>query len=282
MTARSFDSLLARRESTEDFCTLQQARRVAALLDQDLDLAQGDVFPRGWHFCLFTPTTPQSLLKGDGQVGEDSLLANPDPENFPRRVLGGRRTTFDRDIHIGACIRRESSISGAAVKEGRSGRFLLVTARHVLSEAQGTQPALIEEQDAIFMPPKIATRSSPLNEGSGQEQDAISRRVKFDTTMLFRYSAITFNAHRIHYDHPYTTTEEGYPGLVVNGGLSALFLLELAKSHINRPITSVSTRNVGLLHVGEDVVLRGRTDIDQWIMRAETTAGRRAVEMTVS
>jgi 3-methylfumaryl-CoA hydratase len=138
----------------------------------------------------------------------------------------------------------------------------------------------VEEQDAIFMPAGNAARTSPPS-AAASEQASIVRQVQFDTTMLFRYSAITFNAHRIHYDFPYATMKEGYPALVVSGGLSALVLLDFARSQMDRPIESVSTRNVGLLHIGDEVVLKGRQSEDQWLMWAETTAGRRAVEMTI-
>jgi 3-methylfumaryl-CoA hydratase len=270
-------SWLGRRVEAEDVCALKPVRRLAALLDRDpARLREGDALPVGWHAVLFTPEPPQSALGPDGHPsGGDDLPPPP----LPRRMLGGRRTRFPAPLRIGAAVRRISEVTEFAEKQGRSGRLVLVTLRHTIAEADAPAAAVIEEQDIVYReagtagtPPAAATPPPPAA--------AHSRAFTPDPVLLFRYSAVTFNAHRIHYDRPYATGREGYPDLVVNGGLTALLLLELYKDATGRAPVEMTARNRRPLFCGRPARLCAAPADDGWALWAEDAEGAVALEAT--
>jgi 3-methylfumaryl-CoA hydratase len=256
----------------------------------------GDLLPRGWHVAFFAPAVPQSALNKDGVPQADTLLPNPDPISFPRKVFGGRQISFNGDLHVGAKIRRESEILSAQMKPGRDGSMLIVRFRHAIYEEETNSPMIVEEQDAIFLPsasavaPKHSESSVPLPRKAESSPDTetrapiLERAIVFDTTMLFRYSAVTFNAHRIHYDYPYASQVEGYPALLVNAGLSSLSLLELAREHLEKKPSRLAVRNRRPIQCGEPVFLYGNQDLDDrsWKLWVQTKSGVSAVEATLS
>jgi 3-methylfumaryl-CoA hydratase len=226
-----------------DNCALPLVRRVYALLGRDHSgVRTGDPLPRGWHFILFTPTAPQTVI---GLDGTPSRQGAPDgPADLPRRMMGGRRFTFFADIPIGADVRRSSEVVSSAEKTGRSGRFVIRTTRTQIHVGNAKEPVLQEDFDTLFRAP--AAESTPAEAAGAPSQPRaadVREKVAIDETMLFRYSACTFNAHRIHYDQPYTTKAEGYPALVVNAGLTVLLLRELGVRLMKNPLRSLSTRN---------------------------------------
>ena len=232
-------------------------RRVYALLGQDdSKVRTGDPLPRGWHFILFTPTAPQTIIGPDGtpvRQGESDA-----PADLPRRMMGGRRFAFFSDIPVGADVRRTSEVLSSAEKTGRSGRFMIRTTRQLIYVNGASEPALQEDSDTLFRAPAA---ESPAGESSAAEPERPADRrelATIDETMLFRYSACTFNAHRIHYDQPYTTAKEGYPALVVNAGLTVLLLRELGTRLMTGPIGSMFTRNGRPIYCGSTVRLCAR------------------------
>lgn len=273
-------------EEMEDVCALPLVHRVAAMLDVDpRRFRNGDPLPRGWHVCLFTVATRQSLLRSDGAAGLGVTL--PDL-GLPRLMIGGRRIQFTGDIPIGDTLRRESRCIAVVPKQGRSGRFVIVTIQHDVY-AQGGERSVIEEQQDYVM--REAAESAPPAAASGDRAamesakerptPTVSRMVVPDETLLFRYSAITFNPHRIHYDFPYATTQEGYPALVVNGGIPSILLLELFRAAAGREPASVSLRNVAPLFCGQPVHLFGLREGRRWRMWAEDSANRLALEAAI-
>jgi 3-methylfumaryl-CoA hydratase len=238
-----------------DNCALPLVRRVYALLGRDdSGVRTGDPLPRGWHFVLFTPTAPQTAIGPDGtamrQGGPDA------PADLPRRMMGGRRFTFFSDIPIGADVRRTSEVVSSAEKTGRSGRFMIRTTRTLIHVGDAKEPALQEDFDTLFRAP--ASDSAPAEAAGPPPQSRtadVREAIAIDETMLFRYSACTFNAHRIHYDQPYTTKTEGYPALVVNAGLTVLLLRELGVRLMKSPLRSMSTRNGRPIYCGTGVQL---------------------------
>lgn len=261
-------------ETTEehDNCALPLVRRVYALLGRDDSrIRTGDPLPRGWHFVLFTPTAPQTTIGPDGtplrQAGSDA------PADLPRRMMGGRRFTFFSDIPIGADVRRTSEVVSSAEKTGRSGRFMIRTTRTLIHVGDAKEPALQEDFDTLFRAP--ASDSTPAETATAPQPRAADLRetVAIDETMLFRYSACTFNAHRIHYDQPYTTGTEGYPALVVNAGLTVLLLRELGVRLMKNPLRSMSTRNGRPIYCGTSVQLCGRAVDDGYDLWAEDEQG---------
>jgi 3-methylfumaryl-CoA hydratase len=269
-------------ERMDDVCALPLVQRVAAMLDLDpARYRNGDALPRGWHVCLFTVPTRQSQLRPDGAAGLGVTL--PDV-GLPRLMIGGRRIRFKGDISIGSAVRRESRRKAVVPKEGRSGRFVVVTIQHDVFVGSEARAAIEEEQDYVMREaadaPASSTRKPDKGEGA-RPAASVHRSLVPDETMLFRYSAITFNTHRIHYDHPYATRNEGYPALVVNGGIASILLLELFKSAAGREPQSVSARNVAPLFCGRTLHLNGVAEGRAWRMWAEDDQSNLALEASV-
>lgn len=238
-----------------DNCALPLVRRVHALLGRDdSKIRSGDPLPRGWHFILFTPTAPQTAIGPDGTPMRQGEIDAP--ADLPRRMMGGRRFTFFADIPIGADVRRTKEVLTSVEKTGRSGRFMIRTTRTLIYVGDARQPALQEDFDTLFRAP-AASQGPQAGGVAGREERAadVHETVRVDEIMLFRYSACTFNAHRIHYDQPYATRTEGYPALVVNAGLTVLLLRELGARLMDAPIASMSTRNGRPIYCGSNVRL---------------------------
>lgn len=270
--------MLPESEIAEDLCALPLVRRLAALLDQDpLALRDGDPLPRGWHLLLFNPLTRQSQLGPDG--------FDPPPPGLglerPRLMLGGRRTRYLGDIAIGQPVRRTRRLLAATPKQGRSGRLVVVSRRHEIFAGDAAEPAVVEEEDLIYREAAGPAPAPPVPVGlPGSGQPALhSRRLVPDEALVFRYSTVTFNAHRIHYDQPYATVVEGYPGLVVNGGLTALLLLEFRRALAPRPLAEASVRGLKPLFIGRPMTLKMTPGEDGWRLWAEDAAGETAMEM---
>jgi 3-methylfumaryl-CoA hydratase len=265
-------------ETAHDVCAPTLAQRVAAVLDKDTVFREGDALPRGWHVALFTVSTPQSALRPDGVGGLGFAM----PElGLPRLMLGGKRTRFDGELLIGSRVRRESRIASVAPKSGRSGRMAIVTVRHEIFGEDRETPRIVEEQDYIMREAATAASAPGAPAPPVRERiDAPLKTIVPSEIMLFRYCAVTFNAHRIHYDRPYATGTEGYPGLVVNGGLPGLFLIELFKEISGRQPDVFDIRNVGPLYCGEPCHLRASETGDVWSLTAENDAGEPAAQAT--
>jgi 3-methylfumaryl-CoA hydratase len=174
--------------------------------------------PALWHWLLFLDPVPANQLRRDGHRAEGGLIPN-DP-NLPNRMWAGSRTQFHGDVAIGAKLRRESAVIGDKERTGRSGKLRVVTIRHAVLSDQGV--VIEEDQDIVYRAPRmsqvVAHAAPPPPPG------AFLSTVTPDEILLFRFSALTFNAHRIHYDRAYATAVEGYPDLVVHGPLQAILL----------------------------------------------------------
>jgi 3-methylfumaryl-CoA hydratase len=237
-------------------------RRMAATLDHDPDTyRRGGELPESWYVILFGPAALQRTLARDGHVMTGDFL--PPLENA-RRIFGGRRVRFHRPLHIGERIERISTVTRADAKAGRSGPLTLITVVHELSGDSGV--AITEEQDLVFRAQVARDASARAATGvartdtqiaAERDKPAWSRTIAPDPVLLFRYSALTFNAHRIHYDLPYTRDVEGYPALVMNGGLTALLLVETARSHLRGRISGYAARALHPLYAGESITFNG-------------------------
>jgi 3-methylfumaryl-CoA hydratase len=225
---------------------------------------------------LFTPTARQSELGRDGHPRLGDFLP---PVDLPRRMLGGRRTQFLAPIAIGTDVRRMSEIVQIAPKQGRSGRLVLVTIQHRIFTSDVC--AVIEDQDVLYREAASAG-AAPETAAPVLPPPDITEDFLPDERLLFRYSAVTFNGHRIHYDHPYATSVEGYPALVVNGGLTALFLLELFRRQADREPRLMTARNVRALYCGHPAKLHAQRDGAAWRLWATDDLGRLALEATAA
>ena len=281
-------------ETAEDICALPLVRRLAAMLDRDpAGLAVGDPLPHGWHVTMFNPPTPQAQLRHDGAAGLGVDL--PDI-GLPRLMMGGRQVRFAGAIPIGATVRRESRRGGVRLKEGRSGRFALIDVEHRIFAADANEAAIVENTSYVLReaagaapvaapaatPERAAARSGigvEARSGIGGEAGsgvaaAATRRLLPDEALLFRYSAITDNPHRIHYDQPYASGTEGYPALVVNGSLPLMFLLEMHRAAAGREVRTLETRNLAPMFCGRALLLSVAREGAAWRLWAEDEAGR--------
>jgi 3-methylfumaryl-CoA hydratase len=220
---------VGRGETREDTVTAAPLVALTGLLDRDDPPPRpGDAAPPLAHWLYFVPSYRISEAGPDGHAEKGGFLP---PVPLPRRMWAGSRIRFERPLRVGEAITRRSTITEVNVKEGRSGPLVFVTARHEIADAKGT--LLVDEQDIVYRgETALAPRSEPAPDG-----EAWRREIRPDPVLLFRYSAVTLNSHRIHYDQPYATKVEGYPGLVVHGPLIATLLLDLLRR--SRPETQV-------------------------------------------
>lgn len=200
---------------------------LAATLDVEAPYPQsGDPLPPLWHWLYFLPIHRQSELGPDGHARRGGFLP---PVDLPRRMWAGGRVEFFRPLRVGERVMRTSRIAEVKYKQGRSGPLVFVLVRHDIGS--NGRIALVEEHDIVYRGSAQAADPPALSRTA--DDDALWRQVaQPDDVLLFRYSALTFNGHRIHYDRRYATEVEGYPGLVVHGPLIATLLMELVRRNL--------------------------------------------------
>jgi 3-methylfumaryl-CoA hydratase len=215
-------------ETLADNVTAVPVRALSATLDLPApDASPGLALPPLWHWLYFLPLSRHSELGADGHPRRGGFLP---PVPLPRRMWAGGRLRWARDnpLTVGDAIQRISRIESVTHKAGRSGDLLFVLVKHEVHNAQGL--ALTEEHDIVYR--AAAQPGDPQPTPVAAEQGAAwQREIVPDDVLLFRYSALTFNGHRIHYDRRYVTEVEGYPGLVVHGPLIATLLADLVRRH---------------------------------------------------
>ena len=213
--------MIGRSETRQDVVTAAPLVALSALLDRDdPPPREGDPAPPLAHWLYFLPNYRQSEAGPDGHVLKGSFI--PDIP-LPRRMWAGSRIEFMRPLRVGTSVKRLSKIVDVVSKEGRSGPLVFLTVRHEVSDAEG--PVLTDEHDIVFR----SEGALPNAPKPAPNDEQWRREIRPDPVLLFRYSAVTFNSHRIHYDHPYVTKVEGYPGLVVHGPLIATLLVDLLR-----------------------------------------------------
>jgi 3-methylfumaryl-CoA hydratase len=212
---------IGREERKTDLVRSAPAAALAATLDRvEPEPLPGSELPPLWHWIYFNTVAPASVIGPDGHPRRGGFLP---PVPLPRRMWAGGRLRFSHALHIDDEVQRLSRLADVSIKQGRSGPLVFVTVRHEITDARGL--ALTEEQDIVYREESPA--GAPLPQAQpAPAAEQFSRVVVPDPVLLFRYSALTFNGHRIHYDRPYATQVEGYPGLVVHGPLLATLLLD--------------------------------------------------------
>jgi len=234
----------------EAFSTLLDLPSPAAL--------DGDPLPPLWHWFAFLERTRTVDLGEDGHPADGHFLP-PVPQR--RRMIAGGRLTLSGTWRVGDEVTRRSELAEASVKSGRSGEMLFVTTRHTFSAGAAT--LAVEEQDVVYrsQEPGASRAVGALTPREGPDP---AHRWSLTThpgpVDLFRFSALTRNSHRIHYDEPYATGVEGYPGLVVHGPLLAMLLLELPRRHSARPVTSFDYRLRRPVFAGQRVAVGASPD----------------------
>jgi 3-methylfumaryl-CoA hydratase len=216
---------------------------VSGLFDLDPVAREGDPLPPMWHWFGFLEHPRQDQLGDDGHLDAGHFLP-PVPER--RRMMAGGRLWIRTPMRVGETLSRRSSLVSAHVKHGRSGEMLLVTVRDEFRRDGAGEPAVTEECDIVYRSQAAGQARGIGFDAAPDEPQATSGEavdLTPDAPLLFRFSALTYNTHRIHYDQPYVTGVEGYPGLVVHGPLLALMLLEVPRrSRGDRAVTAFDYR----------------------------------------
>ncbi len=289
---------IGRTESSVDTITVAPALRLAATLDRDDPPPQpGDPLPPLWHWLYCLPLHRQSELDADGHARRGAFLP---PVPLPRRLYAGGRIDIHDALRFGDRIERLSRVEDISEKEGRSGPLVFVKVRHRIVGPRGL--ALVEDHDIVYRDRPMPPASGPAARAGaatvareGAPSAAVEslrahwrREIRPDESLLFRYSALTFNAYRIHYDRPYATGVQGYAGLVVHAPLVATLLADLVRRQLPlADISSFTFRALRPLVDGRPIELCGRmADEGQsarlWAVDAEglvafeATAGFRA------
>ncbi len=216
---------------------------------------QGYQMPPLWHWSAFTPKAPMDLLNSDGHPKLGDFMP---PIKLARRMWAGGSLTFHTPLHVGARLKRDSGIVAITEKEGAAGPMVFVTLRHEIS--QGGARAVSETQDIVYL--NIPDRFSAPKAKPVPERFEFMSRADTSEARLFRYSAATFNAHRIHYDLPYASQVEKYPGLVVHGPLQATLLMQAAMAHTGSKPATFSFRGIHPMFHFDDMHLFGSATDD--------------------
>jgi 3-methylfumaryl-CoA hydratase len=218
---------IGRSETRTDAIAPWPVAALSATLDRtgDPEPGPGTPVPPGWHWLYFLTAAPASELGRDGHPRRGGFLP---PVPLPRRMWAGGRLSFHRPLLVGERAEKCSEIADVKLRHGRTGDLVFVVVRHTVTGPDGV--AVVEEHDIVYRPDPEPGAAPPPPQAAPEGAEW-SREMNADSTMLFRYSALTFNGHRIHYDQPYATGVEGYPGLVVHGPLLATLLLDLIRRH---------------------------------------------------
>ncbi len=248
---------VGRTETLADVVTPTPVRALSATLNgPQIDPQAGDPVPPLWSWLYFLPIVPTAQVGPDGHPQRGGFLP---PIELERRMWAGSRVTFHDEIRIGDNITKSSEILKIAAKQGRAGQMVFITVGHRVASPRGL--AVEEEQDIVYIAmPKIFAPPPPV---PAPADAAWSDPIAIDPVLLFRFSALTFNCHRIHYDRPYAVDVEKYPGLVVHGPLQAVLLMESARRHVSgRQPTRFEFRGVRPLFEFDQVRILGKPRAD--------------------
>jgi 3-methylfumaryl-CoA hydratase len=254
-----FQAWVGRVEERSERISPSVVDAMAATLDLERAPRTGDPLPPGWQWLFFNPAARRSTLGADGHPQRGGFLP---PIELPRRMWAGSRLRYLKPLPVDQQASKRSHILKIEEKTGRRGALVFVTVQHSIT-CNGEE-CIAEEQDIVFReaPNAMATAVPKRHEAIA----TWSRSVDPDTTLLFRYSALTFNSHRIHYDQSYTRNDEGYPDLVVHAPLTATLLQQFAvQCGGRRRLARFDFRGVSPLFVGRAFQLEGRASADDSI-----------------
>ncbi|MCC5940884.1 MAG: MaoC family dehydratase N-terminal domain-containing protein [Balneolaceae bacterium] len=253
----NYDKWIGTSKDQSDSMAPEQLRRFEAMMDRNPSEVQaGTVLPPCAHWVYFTPMERQSDIAADGHAKKGSFLP---PVDLPKRMWAGGKILFKKPLKTGIPADKKSTIVKIEEKEGSSGKLCFVTVRHQIS-ASGSV-AIDEEQQIVYRESSDEGAHPIRTKPMDIDFDWKKSRV-LTSTELFRYSALTFNGHKIHYDFPYATDEEGYPNLVVHGPLLLTLLLNAFKSKSDgKVIEEVEYKSVGPIYLGEELTITSK-DVD--------------------
>jgi 3-methylfumaryl-CoA hydratase len=260
LSAEYLKQYVGRRQTSSDVVTPGPANLLRLTFERDEpELRGGDSLPPGWHILYFLPRFRSDQLRPDGSPAETGVV----PElPLPRRMFAGERLRCHRPIRIGETLSRETELTDIALKTGGTGPLVFATVVNRIAGADGL--ALEEERRTVF---RAEVRTGERNQAPRREEAPLDvpwrRRIVPDPVRLFRFSALTFNSHRIHYDRPWAMDVEGYPGLVVHGPFTSTLLIDFARDHNpGRTLVNYTTQARAPLFDTSPFELRGRPTAD--------------------
>ena len=247
---------IGRTDEATDIVTAQLVKALRATLFLDIGTPQpGDAAPFTTHWCLAQPVAAMDKLGSDGHPARGGFLP---PVPLPRRMWAGGEVQFIAPLVVGDTVTRSSKILDVKLKTGSTGALCFVNVEHTITTPRGV--AIRERQDIVYrdMPTSMAPAAAPKETPTAQHRETHYA----DPVLLFRYSALTFNGHRIHYDRDYATRVEFYPGLVFHGPLQAALMVEFAARLKGKPPASFSYRGVRPLFDGADFTVNANDTAD--------------------
>jgi len=260
-----------RSETDQQLIDTRTVARMAGTLGLDAAPGVGDALPMPWHWLFFTPVPHAQETGADGHPARGGFLP---PVPLPRRMWAGSRVTCHQPLRVGEPASRTSRIESVTAKSGRSGQLVFVTVEHqIYNEAQ--ELSLVESQDLVYREPVsvVAAANDPPEPYQSPIAAQWSESISPDPVLLFRYSALTFNGHRIHYDRDYAVEEEGYPGLVVQGPLTASLLLDMMYRQLGAAtVKAFSFRGAKPLFDSDTIRLEGAIDqqtVNLWALNPD-------------
>jgi 3-methylfumaryl-CoA hydratase len=245
-----------------------QANRMAVTLDREPTFSDGEELPPGWHWLFFHEVVRASLLGPDGHPALGEIMP---PVPLPGRMWAGGAIRFVSPLRLGATATRTSTITDIVEKQGRTGSLAFVTVDHQI--AVDERSTLSETQTIVYR--DMSTGAAPIDGPSAPDAAQFTESWNLDSTALFRYSALTFNGHRIHYDADYARTVEGYPNLVIHGPLLATLLMDLARRE-HGPLRAFRYRAISPLLLPGEFTLNTRLAEDVLFLWVASADGRLA------
>lgn len=249
---------IGRTTESQDEITAYPVRALSATLDyEDPAPARGTAIAPLWHWLYFLPLHRQSELGSDGHASRGGFLP---PVPLPRRMWAGGRLWFHQPLRVGDAVSKVSRILDVSAKTGRTGSLAFVTVEHKYSGPNGL--AVTEEHDIVYRENASPNASTPEPVAAPTDEEWV-HEVATDPVLLFRFSALTFNGHRIHYDRQYVTAVEHYPDLIVHGPLQAMLLMELVRNNLpDAVVKSFSFRGVRPTFVPQRIFVCGKRSQD--------------------
>ena len=271
-TMTDLNDWLGKSETNSAIIDARQAEMMAATFDMEIPKV-GDALPPCWHWAWFNAAKPHSELGRDGHPKRGGKALLP-PIELPRRMWAGGSLDFQKPVIVGKTITKKSTIEKISEKNGSTGALCIVTILHELIDEN--ELCISERQNLVFRedPKPDAPKASPPAPPQGAE---VSHDITPDPVTMFRYSALTFNGHRIHYDVDYARDIEGYEGLVFHAPLTATLLLGLAKEIKGKAISNFNYRATSPLFGHETFSIHAKKDGDKIIVWAETPSGGQAM-----
>jgi 3-methylfumaryl-CoA hydratase len=270
---------IGRATEASDIVTAQLVKGLRATLFQEIgEPRPGDAAPFTAHWCLAQPVFPMSQLGPDGHPARGGFLP---PVPLPRRMWAGGELEFFDALRVGDEATRASRIADVTIKTGSTGTLCFVSVEHLVTTARGT--AIRERQDIVYRDVSGAPQPAPAKPAAPPPAAQHRESHMADPVLLFRYSALTFNGHRIHYDRDYVTKVEGYPGLIFHGPLQATFMVEFAaKLRGGKPPKKFSYRGLQPLFEGSEFSINANTTDSGMEVWTANSAGQPTMKGTAT